>query len=133
MLDRCKGAFLALVDNLLQAYEQDLKTLPWMTPETRQKALEKLHQFTVKVGTSARTAVGYNTVYSDGNNSRQANYYGGNKGGVILDGSGVYKDTFVLSPAAAPGVAQVVVAATTKSNGNMLRSSFVVADAAGHC
>ena len=27
---------------------------------------------TVKVGTKERTAVGYNTVYSDGNNSRQA-------------------------------------------------------------
>ncbi|TMQ66316.1 MAG: M13 family metallopeptidase [Candidatus Eisenbacteria bacterium] len=45
-----KAKVRALVDNLLQAYEQDLKTLPWMTPETRQKALEKLHQFTVKVG-----------------------------------------------------------------------------------
>ena len=45
-----KAKVRALVDNLLQAYEQDLKTLPWMTPETREKALEKLHQFTVKVG-----------------------------------------------------------------------------------
>src|SRR5437773_702660 len=35
-----KAKVRALVDNLLQAYEQDLKTLPWMTPETRQKALE---------------------------------------------------------------------------------------------
>jgi putative endopeptidase len=40
----------ALVDNLLRAMEDDLKTLPWMTAETRAKALDKLHHFTVKVG-----------------------------------------------------------------------------------
>jgi len=39
-----------LVQNLLAAYEEDIKTLDWMTPETRTKALEKLHHFTVKVG-----------------------------------------------------------------------------------
>jgi len=45
-----KAKVEALVRNLLQAYEEDLKTLSWMTAETRQKALEKLHHFTVKVG-----------------------------------------------------------------------------------
>jgi putative endopeptidase len=40
----------ALVGNLLKAYEADLQTLPWMTPETRQKALEKLHKFTPHIG-----------------------------------------------------------------------------------
>ena len=45
-----KAKVRALVQNLLQAYEEDLKTLAWMTPETREKALEKLHHFTVKVG-----------------------------------------------------------------------------------
>lgn len=39
-----------LVQNLLAAYEEDIKTLDWMTPETRTKALDKLHHFTVKVG-----------------------------------------------------------------------------------
>jgi predicted metalloendopeptidase len=39
-----------LVDNLLAAYDEDIKTLDWMTPETRTKALDKLHHFTVKVG-----------------------------------------------------------------------------------
>ena len=39
-----------LVQNLLAAYEEDIKTLDWMTPETRAKALDKLHHFTVKVG-----------------------------------------------------------------------------------
>ncbi|HYQ90045.1 MAG TPA: M13 family metallopeptidase [Candidatus Binatia bacterium] len=45
-----KAKVRTLVQNLLQAYEEDLKTLAWMTPVTRQKALEKLHHFTVKVG-----------------------------------------------------------------------------------
>ena len=45
-----KAKVRALVDNLLQAYEEDLKTLPWMTADTRAKALEKLQHFTVKVG-----------------------------------------------------------------------------------
>jgi predicted metalloendopeptidase len=45
-----KAKVRALVQNLLQAYEEDLKTLSWMTPVTREKALEKLHHFTVKVG-----------------------------------------------------------------------------------
>ena len=45
-----KGKVEALVRNLLLAYEEDMKTLSWMTAETRQKALEKLHHFTVKVG-----------------------------------------------------------------------------------
>jgi len=40
----------ALVKNLLAAYEADIKTLPWMTPETRAKALDKLHHFTPKIG-----------------------------------------------------------------------------------
>src|SRR4051812_5197137 len=39
-----------LVQNLLAAYEEDIKSLDWMTPETREKALDKLHHFTVKVG-----------------------------------------------------------------------------------
>jgi len=45
-----KAKVRTLVQNLLQAYEADLKTLDWMTPETRGKALEKLRHFTVKVG-----------------------------------------------------------------------------------
>jgi putative endopeptidase len=40
----------ALVANLLKAYEADIQTLAWMTPATRAKALEKLHQFTPKIG-----------------------------------------------------------------------------------
>jgi putative endopeptidase len=39
-----------LVGNLLKAYDADMRTLTWMTPATRAKALEKLHQFTPHIG-----------------------------------------------------------------------------------
>ncbi len=39
-----------LVQNLLAAYKEDIKTLSWMSPETRTKALEKISQFTPKIG-----------------------------------------------------------------------------------
>ena len=44
-----KAKVQILVQNLLQAYRGDLTSLDWMTAETRQKALEKLGHFTVKV------------------------------------------------------------------------------------
>ncbi|MGC9953495.1 MAG: M13 family metallopeptidase [Rhizomicrobium sp.] len=40
----------ALVANLLKAYEQDIGTLPWMSDATKQKALEKIREFTPKIG-----------------------------------------------------------------------------------
>jgi predicted metalloendopeptidase len=39
-----------LISNLLKAYDADIRTIPWMTEVTRQKALDKLHQFTPHVG-----------------------------------------------------------------------------------
>ncbi len=39
-----------LVSNLLKAYEADIQTLDWMGPATREKALEKIRQFTPKIG-----------------------------------------------------------------------------------
>jgi len=39
-----------LVANLLKAYEADIQTLDWMSPTTRAKALDKIHQFTPKIG-----------------------------------------------------------------------------------
>jgi len=39
-----------LVSNLLKAYDADIRTISWMTPETRQKALDKLHAFTPHIG-----------------------------------------------------------------------------------
>uniref|UniRef100_UPI00404A02BA M13 family metallopeptidase n=1 Tax=Candidatus Planktophila sp. TaxID=2175601 RepID=UPI00404A02BA len=39
-----------LVANLIQAYEISIKQLPWMGPETKVKALEKLGKFRTKIG-----------------------------------------------------------------------------------
>jgi putative endopeptidase len=39
-----------LVANLIAAYRQSISGLDWMTPETQQKALAKLDQFTPKIG-----------------------------------------------------------------------------------
>ncbi len=39
-----------LVSNLLKAYQADIKTLTWMGPATREKALEKIGEFTPKIG-----------------------------------------------------------------------------------
>ena len=45
-----KAKALALVRNLLKAYDADIRTLSWMTPATRAKALEKLHAMALKIG-----------------------------------------------------------------------------------
>jgi len=39
-----------LVKNLSQTFEERIKTLDWMSDETKEKALEKLHAFTPKIG-----------------------------------------------------------------------------------
>ncbi|MDN4475880.1 M13-type metalloendopeptidase [Demequina sp. SYSU T00192] len=40
----------ALVANLIEAYRVSIEDLDWMTPATKDKALEKLRQFTPKIG-----------------------------------------------------------------------------------
>ncbi|PZU46646.1 MAG: peptidase M13 [Microbacterium sp.] len=45
-----KEAMDELVANLIEAYRQSIEGLEWMTPETRERALEKLAAFTPKVG-----------------------------------------------------------------------------------
>jgi putative endopeptidase len=45
-----KAKAQALVANLLKAYEQDIQTLDWMSDATKQKALEKIREFTPKLG-----------------------------------------------------------------------------------
>lgn len=44
----------SLVDMLVEAYRQSITTLDWMTPATREKALEKLERFTPKIGYPVR-------------------------------------------------------------------------------
>src|SRR5215469_9764261 len=45
-----KAKVQQLVSNILKAYETDIGSLDWMTPETKAKALEKIRHFTAKVG-----------------------------------------------------------------------------------
>ena len=39
-----------MIQNLVKAYEVSIKDLEWMSEETRQQALDKLHKFTPKIG-----------------------------------------------------------------------------------
>ena len=45
-----KARMLDLVDNLIAAYRHSIERLEWMTPATRERALEKLEKFTPKIG-----------------------------------------------------------------------------------
>ncbi len=45
-----KAHALEMVHNLIAALRDDLKTLPWMGPETRSQASAKLEAFAVKIG-----------------------------------------------------------------------------------
>ncbi|UYG16756.1 peptidase M13 [Brachybacterium huguangmaarense] len=45
-----KERMQGLVDSLLAAYRTSISSLDWMTPATRDKALEKLERFTPKIG-----------------------------------------------------------------------------------
>jgi putative endopeptidase len=45
-----KAKVETLVANLLKAYDRDIRTITWMSPVTRQKALDKLHAFTPHIG-----------------------------------------------------------------------------------
>jgi len=45
-----KARMLALVKNLVKAYEKSIKSLEWMGEETRVQALDKLFKFTPKIG-----------------------------------------------------------------------------------
>lgn len=45
-----KEAMDELVANLVEAYRQSIRSLPWMGEETRERALDKLGKFTPKIG-----------------------------------------------------------------------------------
>ncbi|UFU05301.1 M13 family metallopeptidase [Ruania halotolerans] len=49
-----KGAMDVLVADLVEAYRRSISTLDWMSPQTRELALEKLAAFTPKVGYPAK-------------------------------------------------------------------------------
>ncbi|MBM7365617.1 neprilysin/putative endopeptidase [Gordonia hydrophobica] len=65
-----------LIANLVEAYRRNIVDLPWMTPQTREKALTKLAKFTPKIGYPA-TWIDYTTLEVDrtdliGNSRRAA-------------------------------------------------------------
>ncbi len=45
-----KERMVELVANLVEAYRQSISTLDWMSPATRERALDKLGRFTPKIG-----------------------------------------------------------------------------------
>jgi putative endopeptidase len=45
-----KARMTELIDNLIAAYRASITSLPWMSDATKQRALEKLSQFTPKIG-----------------------------------------------------------------------------------
>ncbi|MEV1292536.1 M13-type metalloendopeptidase [Pseudonocardia sp. NPDC049635] len=47
---KAKERIEELVANVVEAYRQSITTLDWMSPETRERALDKLGKFTPKVG-----------------------------------------------------------------------------------
>ena len=49
-----KSAMEALVGRLIEAYRQSISSLEWMSPATRERALEKLALFTPKIGSPVR-------------------------------------------------------------------------------
>jgi len=48
--EKAKESMDVLVANLIEAYRQSITDLKWMSPATREKALEKLAKFTPKIG-----------------------------------------------------------------------------------
>jgi len=48
--EKAKQSMDVLVANLIEAYRQSITNLAWMSPATREKALEKLDKFTPKIG-----------------------------------------------------------------------------------
>ena len=49
-LPNVKARTLKMTREIEAAMEDDLKTLPWMGPATKQQALEKLHSIVNKIG-----------------------------------------------------------------------------------
>ena len=66
-----KARINELVDAVVAAMEKDIRTLPWMTPATRQAAIAKLHAMTRNIGypnkwqDEAKTRVGRDDYYGN--------------------------------------------------------------------
>ena len=76
--EQAKGAMDGLVEHLIEAYRESIQELHWMSPETKQRALEKLDKFTPKIGYPVKWR-DYSTLDADagdllGNSRRVAVY-----------------------------------------------------------
>jgi len=90
---------------------------------------------TITITTQPNAGVAYNSVYADGNNSRdnKDNYYGGNKGGKT-DATGKWSDSWTLSAKAAPGPVHVdVVGLASSGQSGYTTAGFAVAGPDGRC
>ncbi len=89
-----------LVANLREAYRVSITSLPWMTPETRTRALEKLDKFTPKIGYPAKWR-DYSALVIDA-----ADLYGNYRRGYALEydrdlaklGGPVDRDEWFMTP-----------------------------------
>ena len=89
-----------LVANLREAYRVSITDLEWMTPETRQRALDKLDKFTPKIGYPARWR-DYSMLVID-RNDLYGNYQRGNAAGYDREldklGGPVDRDEWFMTP-----------------------------------
>ncbi|MGU3653802.1 M13 family metallopeptidase [Mycolicibacterium sp. A43C] len=89
-----------LVANLREAYRVSITSLPWMTPQTRTRALEKLDKFTPKIGYPAKWR-DYSALVIDA-----ADLYGNYRRGYALEydrdlaklGGPVDRDEWFMTP-----------------------------------
>jgi hypothetical protein len=89
---------------------------------------------TITVKTLPKSAVGFNTFYSDGQPGGSANGqgYGGNSGGETTD-AGVYTFTWAISPKAPAGPVRVDVVDATPDGIVRATAGFTVANLQGSC
>ncbi|MBW3667860.1 MAG: hypothetical protein KY443_01490 [Actinobacteria bacterium] len=89
---------------------------------------------TVVLRSERETHVGYDSVYSDGQNSMSAgnNYYGGSNSGETGPGT-EWRDTFVVKVGAPAGEVRVNAIAANKRGVGRATTTFRVADASGNC
>lgn len=89
---------------------------------------------TITIRTEPDTKVAYHTAYADGKNDFADDYPGGANRGET-DGRGLWTDTWVVKPTAAPGQARVDVIAVQPegASSGSTQTTFVVATLSGSC
>lgn len=86
---------------------------------------------TITITTRPNSAVGYHAIYSDGKTGFDPGYYGGNKSG-ITDGTGQWRDTWVVAANAPPGTVSVdVVGLSSDGASGSTRLTFAVGGVGG--